>query len=113
MMKKYTPDRWEVLEFRRGNDEPVYKLFAGWYGGYLGRDSWQLNSGIVRVVDTGNEYEFHGHSGSVYTCHKGAQSMSGYMLDVYSNWQKQLEELPGYSVKVSANWLDCVDLEVL
>ena len=113
MMKQYTPDRWEVLEFQRDNDEPVYKVFAGWYGGYTSGDSWQLNSGIVRVVDTGNAYEFHGHSGSVYICHKGAQSMSGLMLTVFDAWKQQAKDLPGYGVKVSPNWQDCVDFEVL
>lgn len=112
-MSTYTPDRWEVLEFQRGGDEPVYKVFAGWYGGYCGTDSWQLNSGIVKVVDLGDTYEFHGTSGSVYTCHKGFQSMSGYMLNVYGNWLNQAANLPGYSVKVSGDWLEHVDLEVV
>jgi hypothetical protein len=107
-MSTYTPDRWEVLEFRRGNDEPVYRVFAGWYGSYLGSDSWQLNSGIVKVVDTGDAYEFYGHSGSVYTCYKASQSMSGYMLDVYTCWQKEMAELPGYALKVSGDWLERV-----
>jgi len=112
-MSNYIPDRWEVLEFRRGNDEPVYKVFAGWYGGYLGSDSWQLNSGIVKVIDLGDTYEFYGHSGSIYTCHKGCQSMTGYMLTIYDNWQKQVADMPGVTVKVSGNWLEHVDLEVV
>lgn len=108
-MSAYTPDRWEILEFRRGDDEPVYKVFAGWYGGYLGRDSWQLNSGIKRIVDIGDAYEFYGYSGSVYTCYKASQSMSGYMMNVYGSWLNEAANLPGYTLKVSGDWLERVE----
>lgn len=102
-MSTYTPDRWVVLKLTRGSDV-TYKVLAGWYGGYCGSDSWQLNSGIVRVVDLGDAYEFYGHSGSVYTCYKAARGMSAIMLGIYGRLQEQATELPGYGVEVSDDW---------
>lgn len=102
-MSYYTPDRWEVLKLTRGSDV-TYKVLAGWYGGYLGADTWQLNSGIERVVDTGDAYEFYGYSGSVYTCYKVSCGMSGLMLSVFGNLQDQAAELPGYGVELCDDW---------
>ncbi len=68
-MSDYTPDRWLVVKITT-DKEMLYKVFACWYGGLGGSDSWQFNSGIVKVELADNYYEFHGHSGSVYRCHK-------------------------------------------
>ena len=103
-MNNYTPDRWVVLELQHGEDAPIYKVFAGWYGGYTSGDSWQLNSGIVKVLDIGDAYEFHGNSGSVYTCHKDAYGMGMYMESVYKNWQDQMKPMPEYTMKLSHAW---------
>ena len=95
-MNEYTPDRWVVLEL--SNDEiNIKKVFAGWYGGYLGSDNWKLSSGIVEVKDTGEAYEFLNHSGSVYTCYKRSYGMTGLMSDIYSGI---LEHKEPFNVKV-------------
>ena len=47
-MSDYAPDKWLVVKITT-DKEPLYKVFACWYGGYLGSDSWQFNSGIVKV----------------------------------------------------------------
>ena len=47
-MTEYVPDRWCVIRIPN-NRETVYKVFASWSGGYIGGDSWKLNSGIVRA----------------------------------------------------------------
>lgn len=87
-MYEYTPDRWVVLEL--SNDEiNIKKVFAGWYGGYLGSDNWKLSSGIVEVKDTGDAYEFLNHSGSVYTCYKGRYGMTGLMHSIHSQLYKE------------------------
>jgi hypothetical protein len=109
-MSNYTPDRWEVLKLTRGGDV-TYKVLAGWYGGYLGGDSWQLNSGIVKVLDTGDAYEFHGHSGSVYTCHKVSKGMSGLMQSIFNRMEAQASELPGYGVEIAADWPQQFEVE--
>ena len=90
-MSEYTPDRWVVLEFTTPT-QTIYKVFAGWYGGYTGGDSWQLNSGIASVKDCGDWYEFTGYSGSVYKCYKRNYDLSNYMRTILRRWQDQAFE---------------------
>tara|TARA_R110000744_G_scaffold159328_1_gene275476 strand:+ start:85 stop:465 length:381 start_codon:yes stop_codon:yes gene_type:complete len=70
-MSDYTPDNWVVLKVKEGKGTfPIYKVLAGWSGGYLDGDSWRINSGITQVKQDGDYYEFFGLSGSCYRCHK-------------------------------------------
>ena len=87
-MSDYTPDRWVMLEITGLGSKPIRKIFAGWYGGYLGSDSWKLNSGVtnIRIDDLGH-YEFDGQSGSTYYCHVNTQGMTGYMFSVLTSWR--------------------------
>ena len=78
-MSEYTPDKWLIVKLTDTNkNESHYRVFACWYGGYLGSDSWQMNSGITKVTETGDYYFFEGSSGSVYNCRKGCYGASGY-----------------------------------
>ena len=97
-MSEYHPDRWVVLEFKRGAIT-TRKLFAGWYGGYTGSDSWKLNSGITNIRIEGDVYEFDGYSGSTYTCHKNTHGMSSYQCQVLARWMKEIEKTPEYQIK--------------
>jgi hypothetical protein len=90
-MSQYTPDRWVVLEITTPK-ETIRKVFAGWYGGYLGSDSWKLNSGITDIREQDDLFEFDGYSGSTYFCHRDCHGMSGYMHSVLSAWRAQAEE---------------------
>jgi hypothetical protein len=92
-MSQYTPDRWVVLEFNHPERGVFRKLFAGWYGGWAGSDSWKLNSGITAVRIEDGIYEFDGYSGSTYRCHSSGHGMSGYMAQVLSGWYKQHADL--------------------
>lgn len=68
-------DNWVVLKIQpeaSGDQEVFYKLLQGWSGGYLTGDSWQMNSGIERVVKTDGVYEVFGYSGSVYKVPEGS-----------------------------------------
>jgi hypothetical protein len=96
-MNEYTPDRWVILELS-DKDTTVQKVFAGWYGGYLGSDSWKISSGIVEEKDDGEYYEFLNHSGSIYRCHKKSQGMTGLMLSIYSEMQTKYADV--YTAKV-------------
>ena len=89
-MSSYTPDRWVVLELISPK-ETIRKVFAGWYGGYLGSDSWKLNSGITDIREQDDMFEFDGYSGSTYFCHRSSYGMSGYMHSVLTNWLNQAE----------------------
>lgn len=66
------PDNWVVLEIMASVDDtnPIYKVLAGWSGGYLHGDNWKLNSGIVKVRELADSWVFIGNSGSEYVCDK-------------------------------------------
>lgn len=88
MSNTYSPDRWVLVDLING-DEVIRKVFAGWYGGWCGSDSWKLSSQVLETKDFGDYFEFHNHTGSIYRCHKNAHGMSGYMTDIFAGWHKQ------------------------
>jgi len=84
-MSEYTPDKWLIVKITDTNkSESHYRIFACWYGGYLGSDSWKMNSGITKVTETGDYYFFEGSSGSVYNCRKSCYGANGYGSGVLS-----------------------------
>ena len=99
-MSKYVPDKWVVLRLTsKETGKTIDKVLAGWYGGYTGSDSWQLNSGIVKVDDRMDRFEFSGSSGSLYVCYKPCYGFSGLMANMLSHWEK--------------SWSDKLSIEVL
>jgi hypothetical protein len=91
-MRAYTPDCWKFLKIVSEECGTIYKLMSGNYGGYGGSDDWNINSGIIKITETENTYEVHGLSGSVYTCYKNSEKMSGYMESMFNHFVKQIEE---------------------
>ena len=85
------PDKWIVFKITNKYSISIYKVFASWYGGYLGSDRWKLSSGITEIVDRDTHYEIHNHSGSIYMCGKHSQGMSGYTASVFNSFVKDLE----------------------
>jgi len=85
-MSDYRPDKWVLLKIGEGN---LYKVFACWYGGYAGSDSWKLNSGVVSVTQEGYVYSFEGSSGSVYHCHSDSYGTNFYGGGVLDNLIKK------------------------
>ena len=67
-----TCDNWVVLKIipnAPDEKDSFYKLLVGTSGGYLDGNSWRLNSGIVKCEkNEDGDYEFSGHSGSIYLC---------------------------------------------
>ena len=95
MSEVYTPDVWVIVKFsgKDVNDgEPLYKVLAGWYGGFTNGDSWKLNSGITRIVIHEKHYSIEGYSGSVYECHKESERMSGIMGSTYQHFVGQAKD---------------------
>jgi len=87
-MSVYTPDRWAIIKIKKP-DEVLYKLLGGWCGGYLGNDSWRLNSGIKRHEFDGNYWYFHGNSGSVYRCYVDSYGFTVLSSDVFENLKEK------------------------
>lgn len=92
---EYIPDNWVVLKINY-DGMITYRVLAGWSGGYLYGDSWRMNSGITRVEEDGNYYEFYGSSGSCYRCHKKGYRISMAIGPTYS----QLKEHFGDAVEL-------------
>ena len=66
-----TPDKWVMIKIEHESlQEPLYKIFATWAGGYLDGDGWKLNSGVSKVEEDEKYFYFIGYSGSAYKCHK-------------------------------------------
>lgn len=97
-MTEYVPDKWVVVEIDQGDGTKHQRVLAGWYGGYLGGDSWKMNSGIQYYTLADEIFDFHGASGSVYRCHINRYGMSGYMQSVFDSI---VEKTKGTSVTIS------------
>jgi hypothetical protein len=82
---EYNPDKWVVVKIYNETSSPIYKVFACWYGGYAGSDSWKLNSGITSVSREGFVYSFEGASGSTYECHTDSYGTNFYGHGVLEN----------------------------
>lgn len=105
---QYSPDNWVVLKLKQSeSDTGFYRVLAGWSNGYLDGDSWRLNSGITQVKQDGNHYEFYGHSGSCYRCHKESYGLRMNNSGVY-NSLKQQERFEGQIILMpeDTNWME-------
>ena len=98
-MSEYSPDAWRIIKItpwpEKKNQEVIYKVLAGWYGGYLDGDYWKLNSGITKIEEDGNFYVFFGYSGSSYRCHKDTERFSVMTSAVFLNLKKEIEDRGG------------------
>lgn len=109
-MSEYTPDRWMLVKLTNSKNESHYRVFACWYGGYAGSDSWELNSGITKVTEKDDYYFFDGSSGSTYICRKGTYGASSYGYSVLSNL---IEESVNEGVLIAALGEDVNPMELV
>jgi len=107
-MSEYIPDSWVVLKIVN-EDETLYKVLAGWSGGYLDGDSWRMNSGITKATIGGNHAVFEGASGSRYRCHRDGYRLTMATSGVYN----QLKEKFGDAVELMPEATDWMDVEGL
>ena len=107
-MSDYTPDKWVVIKITVKDYPSIHKVFACWYGGYAGSDSWKLNSGITKATLEGNCYSFEGYSGSVYECHKETYGTNMYGHGVLKNLIDNIEKANGSCVILpeETNWME-------
>ena len=86
----YAPDRWMMIEIK--GDVPHYKIFGSWFGGYLGSNSWRMNSGITSVEEDETCYYFAGSSGSTYRCGKEFYGANMYGWGVAKSFEEKHED---------------------
>lgn len=94
-LSDYQPDNWVVLKIIN-EQETLYKVLAGWSGGYLHGSSWRMNSGITQMKEDEEYYYFYSYSGSCYKCHKETQFLKMNNAHIY----EQLKEKYGDMVEL-------------
>jgi len=107
-MSDYRPDKWVIVKITSDKYPPVHKVFACWYGGYLGSDSWKLNSGITKATLEGYVYSFEGSSGSIYECHEDSYGTNYYGSGVLQNMIDKAASI-GATIEIlpeETNWLE-------
>ena len=106
----YHPDKWVILKVTPKKGKVWYRVLGSWYGGYLGSDSWRMNSGITKAEVVGPSFAFNGVSGSVYYCNKSNYGMSGYTTSVLANYQDNYKHA-GSTLEVMPEDTDWLSLE--
>lgn len=107
-MSEYIPDKWVVVKISSDKYPTMHKVFACWYGGWAGSDSWKLNSGITKVTLEGYVYSFEGASGSTYECHKNVYGTNMYGHGVLDNMISNAAK-NGITIEIlpeDTNWLE-------
>lgn len=81
-MSDYYPHSYQFISISSDkDDDKIIKLFAVWYGGYIGSDAWKLNSGVTKIQQDAvfdNLYIVSGYSGSQYVVNKDSMKLSSY-----------------------------------
>jgi hypothetical protein len=99
-MTVYVPDTWVILKLTgEAVDGVLYKVFAGWYGGFADGDRWKMNSGITNFTEYGEYVEFDGYSGSIYRANKHNETLSTHQHSVLVNISSNCME-EGVSIQV-------------
>ena len=106
------PENWVVVKIVATDAKPIYKVFASWFGGYLDGDRWKMNSGIRNVVNEDDTFHFHGYSGSIYKCQKGAYGTgTSFTSGILDNVMNKTEESGFGTIEIlpeTTNWMELI-----
>lgn len=98
-MSEYNPDVWVIVEISGAEvSETYHRILAGWHGGFTTGNSWKISSGVVKILDSGELWEIHNHSGSIYQCHKNCERLSTMTANILSSYVNQNTD--GIAIKV-------------
>jgi hypothetical protein len=95
----YNPDAWQILKIST-EDEPIYKVFGTWVGGFTAGESWRLNSGITAIRENGKLLEFEGYSGSTYVvpnhehCYRTTTYSGSVLANIIAKSSHEIQVLP-------------------
>ncbi len=88
------PDKWLMVKITMiETDEVLYKIFASWYGGFMGSNSWRMNSGVTKVTEDDKFFYFAGHSGSLYQCDKQSYGANWFCQGVLNDYIERSKHL--------------------
>ncbi|MBT9138361.1 MAG: hypothetical protein DDT31_00919 [Syntrophomonadaceae bacterium] len=108
-MREYIPDAWKIVEIDSPEHGKIFKVLAGWHGGYTVGDSWKLSSGIKDVKIDDKVFTMPQVGGSVYICHADNECMNEIMGDVFANFEVQLQKSKAGVIRLLA-WKDYLEL---
>ena len=100
-MIDYFPDSWVVVKVKSTG---VYKILAGWSGGYSNADSWRTNDGITKVEDGEEEWRFYIEDSSCYYLPKEGYSMRRSVSVIYNKIETDVELLPKDTDWTTIDW---------
>ena len=89
------PDAWVIIKIYTPEYGTVYKILAGWYGGYEWGDSWRMSSGMGKVLDKGDYWYAPQESGSEYELVKSRERLTGLTSGVLETSRLRCEEIQG------------------
>lgn len=92
-MNEYKPDVWVAIKIKRSKPA-LYKILAGWSGGYLDGQSWRINSGIERITEDEDYFYFHGSTGSIYKCSKAMERFNYITASVFASLKERVTLIP-------------------
>jgi hypothetical protein len=90
-----TPDKWVIISV-----DGRKHILAGFYGGYLGSDSWRRSTEIESYIDKGHCYEVVTKSGSEYVLFKKQEGLTNATSDIY-NQMEEYAEAHGKEVSIT------------
>lgn len=92
-MTTYTPDSWVPVLINSEKHGKIYKVLAGWYGGFAGADTWKLSSGIesISVSEDGTVITMPQSSGSTYVVGQRTH-MSSLMHSVFTDFEHKARD---------------------
>lgn len=81
----WVPDGWVMVYYPKLS---MYKLFCSWSGGYLGSDSWRLNSSVRSVeLDEHNNYVVNKDKSCYVLSQHGYGRINAYNSGVLASFQ--------------------------
>lgn len=99
-MKTETPEVWVIVEILSPIHGKVYKVLAGWYGGYTGSDSWQLSSSMTTLTEEDGVVLFPQISGTLYKCFIMREGTSRLTASIYSSLVDEVNELKDTTIRI-------------
>lgn len=118
-MSVYTPDEWVMLKIVSKEWGTLYKVFAGWQGGYTSGDSWKLSSGTVSAILVNTKklsgvvprFHFLQATGSTYVVHRDANGhVGGWRANVLNSLIEQIKAL-GATVEIMPSDTDFTTID--
>lgn len=90
MQREYHPDDWAIIRIQGPEMErPVFRVAAGWAGGYTQGRSWKLSSTVEDVTFSDKGAVFQNSSGSFYHCAVHREGLDWYTASVVKSYQEE------------------------